>query len=84
MIGGIIADGGGGIATLVVQAEEDANAHLDWEGCGGLITEVGDGLAADGIFLMFKGDDNLGGLAEMLSGSVLGEAKLPDEEQEVH
>ena len=29
MIGGKIADGGGGIASLVAQAEEDADAHLD-------------------------------------------------------
>ena len=45
MIGGIIADGGGGITPLVAQAEEDVNARLDWAGCGGLQTEVGDGLA---------------------------------------
>ena len=36
MIGGGIADGGGGIASLVTQAEEDANAHLEWAGYSGL------------------------------------------------
>ena len=80
MIGGIIADGGGGITTLIAQAEEDADAHLDWEGCGGLRTEAGDGLAADGILLIVEGDDNLGGLAEILSGSVPGEEEVPDKE----
>ena len=32
IIGGKIADGGGGIASLVAQAEEDVNAHLEWAG----------------------------------------------------
>ena len=68
-IGGIIADGGGGITTLVAQAEEDVDAHPDWAGCGGLRTEVGDGLAADAIFLIVEGDDNLGGLVEIIGGS---------------
>ena len=36
MIGGKIADGGGGIASPVAQAEEDVDARLDWAGCGGL------------------------------------------------
>ena len=63
MIGGIIDDGGGGIAPLVVQAEEDINACLDWAGYGRLKTEVGDGLAVDGIPLIVESDDNLGGLA---------------------
>ena len=84
MIGGKISDGGGGIATLVAQAEEDVNARFDWAGCGGLKTEVGDGLAVDGIFLIVEGDENLGGLAEMLGGSVPGEEEVPDEEHEAH
>ena len=84
MIGGEISDGGGGIATLVAQSEEDVDARLDWTGCGGLRTEVGDGLAADGILLIVEGDDNLGGLAEMLGGSVPWEEEVPDEEREVH
>ena len=42
------------------------------------------GLAADGIILIFEGDDNLGVLGEMLGGGVLGEEKVPDEEHEVH
>ena len=73
MIRGIIADGGGGITHLVVQAQEDVDAHLDWAGCGGLRTEVGDGLAVDGILLIVEGGDNLSGLAKMLGGSVPGE-----------
>ena len=80
MIGGIITDGGGGITTLVVQAEEDVVARLDWADCGGLRTEMGVGLAADGILLIVEGDENLGGLAEMLGGSVPGEEEVPDEE----
>ena len=52
MIGGIIADGGGGTTPLVAQAEEDVDARLDWAGCGGLRTELGDGLTADGILLI--------------------------------
>ena len=84
MTGGKIADGGGGIASPVAQAEEDVDARLDWAGCGGLRTEVGDGLTADGILLIVEGDDNLGGLAEMLRRGVPGEEKAPDEEDKVH
>ena len=63
MIGGKFSEGGGGILTLVAQAEEDADARLDWAGCGILRTE-------DGILLIVKGDDNLSGLVEMLGGSI--------------
>ena len=84
MIGGKIADGGGGIASLVAQAEEDADARLDWAGCSGLRTEVGDSLTADGILLIIEGDENLGGLAEILGGSVPREEEVPGEEHEVH
>ena len=84
MIGGIITDGGGGITTLVPQAEEDVNARLYWAGCDGLRTEVGDGLAVDGILLIVEGDDNLDGLAEMFGGSIPGEEEVPDEEQKIH
>ena len=84
MIGGIIADGGGGTTPLVAQAEEDSDARLDWSGCGGLGTEVGDGLTTDGILLIVEGDDNLSGLAKMLNRSVPGEEEVPDEEQKVH
>ena len=84
MIRGIIYDGGGGIAPLVLQAEEDDNARLDCAGCGRLRIEVGDGLAVDGILMIIKGDDNLGGLAEILGRSIPREDKLPDEEHEVH
>ena len=52
MIGGIIADGGGGTTALVAQAEEDVDVRLDWAGCGRLRTELGDGLTADGILLI--------------------------------
>ena len=72
MIGGGIADGGGGIASLVAQAEEDVDARIDWAGYGRLRLEVGDCLTTDGILLIVEGDDNLGGLAEMLGGSVTG------------
>ena len=84
MIRGKIADGGGGIAILVAQAEEDVYARFDWVGCGGLRTEMGDGLAADGILLIAEGDDNLGGLGEILGGSVPREDEVPDEEHEFH
>ena len=84
MIRWIITDGGGGIAPLVAQAEEDINARLDWEGCGGIITEVGDGLAAYGILLIVQGDENLGGLAEMIGGSVPRKEEVPGEEHEAH
>ena len=77
MIGGKIADGGGGIASPVAQAEEDVDAHLDWTGCGRLRTEVGDGLTADGILMIVKGGDNLGGLAEMLGGAYPGRRNAP-------
>ena len=83
IIGGEFADGGGGIAALFAQAEEDVDACLEWAGCGGLRTEVGDGLATDSILLIVEGDKHLGGLAEMLGRSVLGEEEVPDEEHEV-
>ena len=38
----------------------------------------------DGILLIVKGDDNLGGLAKILSRNVPGEEKVPDKEHEVH
>ena len=66
MIGGIITDGDGGITPLVAEAEEDVDAYLDWEGCGGLGREVGDGLAMDGILLIVEGEENLSGPTEML------------------
>ena len=84
MIRGKITDGGGGIISLVTQAEEDVDARLDWAGCGGLRTEVGNVFTADGNLLIVEGDENLGGLAEMLDRGVPGEEKLPNEEQEVH
>ena len=84
MIKGKISDGGGEISSLVVQAEEDIDARLDWAGCGGLRTEVGDGLTADGILLIVEGDDNLDGLAEMLDGSIPEEEEVPEKEHEVH
>ena len=84
MIKGKISDGGGGILSLFVQAEEDIDARLDWSGCGGLRTEAGDSLTMDGIILIVEGDDNLGGLAEMLGGSVPGEEKFPNKEHKVH
>ena len=84
MIKGEISDGGGEISSLVVQAEEDIDARLDWAGCGGLRTEARDSLTMDGIILIVEGDDNLGGLAEMLGGSVPGEEKFPNKEHEVH
>ena len=84
MIGGIITNGGGGIAPLVVQTEEDFDARLDWAGCCGLRTEVGDSLTAVGILLIVEGDDNLGGLVEMLCRSIPGGEEVPEEEHEVH
>ena len=84
MIGGKIADGGGGIASLVAQVKEDVDARLDWADYSGFRTEVGDRLAADGILIIVKGDKNLGGLVEILSGSVPREEEVPDKEHEVH
>ena len=63
IIEGEIADRYGGIASLVVQAEGVVHASLDWEGCGGLRTEVGDSLTTDRILLIVEDDENLGGLA---------------------
>ena len=58
--------------------------RLDWEGCGGLRTEMEDSLATDGIIMIVKGDENLSSLAEMLGGSVPREEEVPDKEHEVH
>ena len=84
MIGGKISDGGGGISSLVAQAEENVDARLHWAGYGGLRTEVRDCLTKDGILLIVKGDENLGGLAEFLSRGIPREGKVPDEEHKVH
>ena len=84
MIGGKIADGGGGIASLVVQPEEDADARLDWAVCSRLRTEVVDSLTTDRILLIIKGGNNLGGLAEILDRSVPGKAGVPNKEHGVH
>ena len=54
-----IADGDGGIASLIAQAEEDVYGRLDWKGVSGLRTEVGDSITLDGIILIVKGDENL-------------------------
>ena len=45
---------------------------------------MGDSLTADGILLIVKGDENLGGLAEMLGRSAPGEEEVPNKEHEVH
>ena len=79
-----IAEGGGGIASLALHTEEDIYARIDWSGCGGLRTEMGDSLTMDGIILIVEGDDNLGGLSEMLGGSVPGEETFPNKEHKVH
>ena len=84
MIGGKITDGGGGIATPIVQAGGDVDARLDWAGCGELRPEVGDGLTADGILLIVDNDNNLCGMEEMLGGGIHGEEKYPDEEHKVN
>ena len=84
MIGGIIADGGGRSTPSVAEAEEDVASGPDRAGCGRLGAEVRDGLAVDGILLIVEGEDNLSCPAEMLSGSVRGEEKVPDKEHEVH
>ena len=34
MMGGLIADGGGGITPLVAESEEDVDACFDWVGYG--------------------------------------------------
>ena len=80
MIRGEIDDGGGGIASLVLHADEDIYARLYWSGCGRLRTEVGESLTADGILLVVEGDEKLGGLAEMLNGSVPREEEVLDKE----
>ena len=45
---------------------------------------MGDELTACGILLIVKGDENVGGLAEMLGVGVPGEEKVPNEEQKFH
>ena len=64
--------------------EEDVDARLDWADYGGLRTEMGYSITADGILLIVESDENLGGLAEMLGGSVPREEEVPKEEHKVH
>ena len=56
------------------------DAHLDWAGYSRLRTEVGDSLTVNGILLVVEGDEKLGGLAEMLNGSVPREEEVLDKE----
>ena len=70
MIGGIFADRGGRSTPLVAEAEEDVDTRPDGAGYGGLGAEVGDSLTADGILLIVKGDDNWGGLTEVLGWGI--------------
>ena len=78
MIGGIIADAGGRSTRLGAKAEEDVDTGPDGAGCGRLGTEVGDGLAADCILLIVKGEDNLSCPAELFGGGVPGEEEVPN------
>ena len=63
--------------------EEDVDARLDWADYGGLRTEMGYSITADGILLIVESDENLGGLAEILGVSVPGEEKVLDKEHEL-
>ena len=84
MIGGEISDVGGGISSLVAPAEGYVGDRPGWVGYGGIRSEVGDGITADSIILIVKGDDNLCGIAETLGGGVPVKEKVPDEEHKFH
>ena len=60
------------------------DACLDGASCGRLGAEVGDGLTADGILLIVKGEENLKCPAEMIGWSVPREEEVPNEEHEIH
>ena len=42
-----------------------------------------DRLVPDGVLLVVQGEDNRGGILEMINGGVGGEELVPDEENEV-
>ena len=50
---------------MFLQAEEDADARLNWAGCRRLRSEMRDGLTLDGILLVVQGEDNMGDVLEL-------------------
>ena len=57
--GRVVADWGGGVASIFSQTEEDVDAHSKWACCGRLQSEVRYGLTFDGILLVVQGEDDL-------------------------
>ena len=59
-----------GIESLFLQSEEDVGACLDRAGGRGFRSEVRDSLPSDGILLVVKGDEDLGGMLKSLNGGI--------------
>ena len=60
--GRMVADWGGGGASVFSHAEEDVYARLDWSGFRGLWSEVRDSLTLDVILLAVQGEDDICGM----------------------
>ena len=67
---------------MFLQAEEDVDPHLNWAGCWGTRSEVRDGLASDGVLLVFQGEDDLSDMLKLIDWGVGGEEDVADKGHE--
>ena len=67
---------------MLLHAEEDINTRSDWAGQQGLWSEVRYGLTLDGVPLVIQGEENLGGVLEVLNRGTRWEELVPDKENE--
>ena len=80
---GRVVDGcGGRVASMLLQAEEDVDALLNWAGCWGIRSEARDGLTSDDVLLVVQGEDDLGDMLKPLDRGVRGEEGVSDKEDE--
>ena len=69
----MVADWGGGVVSIFLQAEEDVDACLNWVGCWRLRSEVRYSLTSDDILLVVQGEYNLCGVLKVIDWGVCGE-----------
>ena len=65
---------------MILYAEEDVDAHSDWEGCKRLQYEVRDGLTLNIIILVVQGEEYMRGILEVLNWCVGWEDMVPNKE----
>ena len=81
--GRLVADCGGRVTSMFLQAEEDVDVRSNWVGCRALRYEVRDVLISDGVLLVVQGEDDLGDMLEPLDWGVGREEGVADKEDEV-